>query len=114
MNDQPKILLIEGDDAESAALQFMSKGCFNLQVEKTPEQAVNRAGFEEFDLVVLDSQVSEATILEPVVQFFRRVHMPVMLFGENIPNTIGYPVLAKVDRSNFVDKICTLLNVANV
>lgn len=113
MNEQPKILLIEEDLRVSSELQEAVGQTFNMQIEPSAEHAVNRVGFEDFDLVVLDAQATDEKITRFLIQFFHKIHTPVLLFGERLSGLNGYPILAREERSRFADKVCDLLGVAH-
>lgn len=114
MDHQPKVLLVEVDTETSEALQYISEGFFDIQVEPTVEHAINRVGFETFDLVVLNSKFADLTVMKRVMQFFRKLQTPIMLFGEKPQKTNGYPILTASDRGKFVDRVSDLLDVSHV
>ena len=111
MSTQPKVLLIESDEKAAEGLCFAAEGFFDMAVECSAEQAVNRIGFEDFDLVVLDAQLDNLLITTKVIESFRRLHIPFMLLGKKLPGMNGYPVLSKRDGKYFVDKVSGLLGL---
>jgi hypothetical protein len=114
MNTHPKVLLIAEDG--QGALSPCCRGNSNLDVsvEHSAEQAINRLGFEDFDLVVLDAQMDPPDITSSIIDAFRRMHVPFMLMGKRVPGANGYPVLDRKDMDKFETKICGLLGLTCV
>ena len=113
MNNQPKVLLIQEDEEMSKGLHDTAIGSFQVVVEQSAEHAVNRIGFEDFDLVVVDAQLDALPITTSLVDSFRRMHIPFMFFGKKPAGMNGYPVLAREDSSKFVDKVSGLLGLVH-
>ena len=113
MNIHPKILLIEEDEQTSEKLCVASEGFLDVAVERSAEHAVNRIGFEDFDLIVLDAQLDDLAITTRLIEVFRRMHIPFMLLGRKPAGMNGYPVLAKKDGGQFVEKISGLLGMVH-
>ena len=109
MNRRPKILLVEEDKAVSEDLCRRAQDELTVEVEESPEQAVDRMGFEDFDLVVMDSENQSALLTSAAINIFGRLRVPFLLFGRKPAGLNGAPVLARADKDKFVQAVADLL-----
>jgi len=109
MNRRPKILLVEDDKAVSEDLCRRAQADMTVEVEESPEQAVDRMGFEDFDLVVMDSDHQSVLLTSAAITIFSRLRVPFLLFGHKPEGLNGAPVLARDDRDKFVQAVSDLL-----
>lgn len=113
MKEQTRILLIEEDLGRSRDLRADAGDLFSFQVEPSAEHAINRIGLEDFDLVVLDTGKSGDLITNHLIQFFRKIHVPIMFLGRKPASANGYPCLSWQEHSRFADKVQELLGTVH-
>jgi len=109
MNEHPRILLVEKNKELSEELRRMLSGAADITIEESVEHAVNRMGFEDFDLVLLDSEQDAPCIMNVLIEFFRARKVDFALFGDKKPRGVnGYLFLPR-ESSQFAEKVSGML-----
>ena len=111
----PRVLIVGSTDIDAADLTFLSKGFLLIEAEKSPILAVNRLGLEDWDMVVVDPDADEMTVVQSVVDSLKKMNVPFVVLrqGENgnlkQMSDSGRFKIKSCSKREFVDSVLDLV-----
>jgi len=112
MSDLPRVLVVGTSATEALDLTFLSKGFLDVTVELDPVMGVNRLGLEDFDMVVVDPDADDMSVVEVILNWLQRNKIPyvVIKHGDNgnmkrLTDSGRFRLVRSLEKRDFVDAV---------
>lgn len=105
-NGKTRVLLIEREDVSFEAHAGPE---LDVTVERMPALGLVRLGWEDYDMVVLDTETAGPSARQILVDFLKRNHLAFMFLIPERESGNGVPSLARTRPQEFAAKVQHLL-----